>query len=138
MRYLAWRIDEGVERTVMVLNRDLGYSIPLGLPDPEGRVWRDPLESDLQLVIHAAGIDAPRTNGFTLAGRGRLAGLALHSCGSARRGGLCWTTAFDLPADGIGSATARVLDQVWSLPSWRPRRSFDFEWLEPASVPSRA
>lgn len=138
MRYLAWRIDETVERTVAVLDGDLGYTIPLGIPDPEGRAWQDPREPDLRLVIHTAPGNTPRTSGFTLAGRGRLAGLVVQSCGLARHGGVCWTTVLDLPADGLGAATARVLDALWSLPAWRARQSFDFDWLEPAALPHRA
>ena len=137
MRYLGWRVGERLARTIAVLDTDLGYTIPTTLPDPDGRAWQDPRERDLYLVIHAERREPPRTHGFTISGQGPLAGLALHSCGADRRGGLCWTTAVDLPETGPGRATARVLDALWALPGWHARSSFDFEWLEPGSAAER-
>jgi hypothetical protein len=132
MRYLAWHVGEPLEVTVEGLRRNLEYTIPPGVPDPDRRYWHDPVVAELSTVILAATLDDRRTTGFSLRGRGRLAGLGLHSCGCSATGALCWTTAFDIRCgEPIGIQTYRVVDALWSDPSWRQQYAFDFAWLEP-------
>jgi hypothetical protein len=132
MRYLAWHLGGELDATATALNANLGYRIPEGVPDPEDRLWRDPVCRDLRTVIHSAALDTRRTTGFSLRGTGTIAGLGVHSCGTTAAGDLCWTTAFHFsPNCRVAPAAFRIVDALWTHERWRARESFDFCWLEP-------
>ncbi len=132
MRYLGWHMGERLGATVTRLRRNLDYTIPPGIPDPDRRYWADPVVAGLAIVVLAASLDVRRTTGFSLRGYGRLAGLGIHSCGCTDNGGLCWTTAVELtPGERVSGQTLLLLDALWSDQRWHRNSSFDCCWLEP-------